>query len=199
MKQDGKTAEARQRVLDHGVPLWQKLAPQVREALLIYQQTVSERNEQGALASVHNKFERLALMRLRLSMKEFLGELPAEVEKLFREVRRRDDSAPPRAFIPTRPSALTPGEKVRIFAVAPGGNSTPQLELFLRRAALEEWQSFPMQLAGRRTFVKEIEASKADSPLLEYYVEAAFTGPDGSHRLTAPEGAPRHCYSITLL
>jgi hypothetical protein len=199
LKQDGEAAEAKQRVLDQGVPLWQRLARQVREALLIYQQMVSERNEQGALASVHNKFERLALFRLRLSMKEFLGELPADVEKQFKDVRRKDASARPRVLVPTRPSALAPGEKVRIFAVAPGGNSAPRLKLFLRRAAVEEWQSFPMEPAGRRTFVKEIKASKADSPLLEYYVEAAFAGPAGNQRLTAPAGAPLQSYSITLL
>ena len=199
LKQNGKAAEARLEVLDQGVPLWKKLAPEVRKAVLIYQQMVSERNEQGALASVHNKFERLALFRLRLSMKEFLGELPPDVEDLFQEVRRRDSTARPRVFIPTHPSALAPGEKVRIFAVAPGGNSTPRLKLFLRRVAGEEWRSFPMQLMGRRTFMKEIEASQADSPLLEYYVEAEFSGPGGSHRLTAPAGAPGQSYSITLL
>lgn len=199
LKQNGKAPEAKQKVLNQGVPLWKKLAPQVREAVLIYQQMVSERNEQGALASVHNKFERLALFRLRLSMKEFLGDLPPDVEELFKEVRRSDGTARPHVFIPTRPSALAPGEKVRIFAVAPGGNAAPRLKLFLHRAASKEWQSFPMQLAGRRTFMKEIEARKADSPLLEYYVEAAFNGHDGSHRLTAPAGAPRETYSVTLL
>lgn len=199
LKQDGKPAEARQKALDQGVPLWKKLAPQVREALLTYQQMVSERNEQGTLASVHNKFERLALFRLRLSLKEFLGDLPPDVEKLFHEVRRTDRTARPRVFVPTRPSALAPGEKVRISAVAPGGKATPRLKLFLRRVASEEWQSFPMQLAGRRTFIKEIEASQADSPLLDYYVEATFTGPDGRHRLTAPAGAPHQSYSVTLL
>ncbi len=199
LKQDGKTAEARQKVLDQGVPLWKKLAPQVRGAVLIYQRMVSERNEQGALASVHNKFERLALFRLRLSMKEFLGELPPDVEQLFEEVRRKDTSAAPRLFVPTRPSALAPGDKVRIFAVAPGGNSVPRLKLFMRRAASMEWRSIPMQLMGRRTFMKEIEAGRADSPLLEYYVEAEFSGPDASNRLTAPAGAPRQSYSVTLL
>jgi hypothetical protein len=39
----------------------------------------------------------------------------------------------------------------------------------------------------------------SSSPLLEYYVEAAFTGPDGNHRLTAPAGAPHYGYSITVL
>jgi hypothetical protein len=139
LKQEGKAAEAKRKVVEQGVPLWKKLAPQVREALLTYQRMVSERNEQGALASVHNKFERLALFRLRLSMKEFLGELPPDVETLFHEVRKKDAATRPRVFVPTRPSALAPGEKVRIFAVAPGGNSAPRLKLFLRRSATEGW------------------------------------------------------------
>jgi hypothetical protein len=132
-------------------------------------------------------------------MKEFLGDLPKEIETLFRQVRKRDASVHPRVFIPTRPSALASGEKVRIFAVAPGGESVPRVKLFLRRAAAEKWQSYPMQHVGRRTFLKEIEASKADLPLLEYYVEAEFFGPRGKDRLTAPAGAPRQSYSVTLL
>jgi len=199
LKQGGKPAEARQKVLDQGVPLWQKLAPQVREALLDYQQIVTERNEQGSLASIHNKYERLALIRLRLSMKEFLGELPREVESLFREVRMRDSGAKPRVFIPTRPSALQPGEKVRIFAVATGGEQTPRVKLFVRRVTSGQWRPFPMDRVGRRTFVKEIEARKLDAPLLEYYVEAEFPGQNGSHLQTAPAGAPETRYTVTLL
>jgi hypothetical protein len=199
LKQNGKTAETREKVLEQGVPLWQKLALQVREALLTYQQMVSERNEQGALASIHNKFERLALIRLRLSIKEYLGELPLEVETLFHEVRRRNPQTPPRVFIPTRPSALGPCEKVRIFAVAPGGESIPRLKLLLRRGDSDKWRSFPMEPAGRRTFVRVVEGNKADIPLLDYYVEAEFSGPDGSHLMTAPAGAPENYYTITLL
>ncbi|MEJ2009108.1 MAG: hypothetical protein P8Z30_13300 [Acidobacteriota bacterium] len=199
LKKGGKATAAKQKVMDEGVPLWKKLAPQVREALLIYQRMVSERNEQGALASVHNKFERLALIRLRLSMKEYLGELPVEVETLFHQVRGKDAFAQPRLFVPTRPSALAPGEKVRIFAVAPGGDSAPRVRLFLRRAGSGEWHFSPMELVGRRTFVKEIEGKKTDAPLVEYYVAAEFPGPDGKRSLTAPAGAPEKCYSITLL
>ncbi len=199
LKQDGKTAEARQKVLDQGVPLWLNLAPQVRKALLDYQQIVTERNEQGALASVHNKYERLALIRLRLSMKEFLRELPPEVESLLRTVRMKDSGAMPRVFIPARPSALRPGEKVRIFAVAPGGIHMPTVKLFLRRISSGEWRPFAMDGVGRRTFVKEIEANKSDAPLLEYYVEAEFPGQTSSRLHTAPAGAPHECYTITLL
>jgi hypothetical protein len=81
----------------------------------------------------------------------------------------------------------------------PGGESLPRVKLFLRRVAGGKWRSFPMELAGRRTFVKEIKAGKADSPLLEYYVEASFSGPSGNHRLTAPVGAPGIRYIVTVL
>ena len=199
LKQEGKAAEAKQKVLEQGVPLWLKLAPQVREALLTYQHIVTERNEQGALASIHNKYERLALIRLRHSMKEYLDELPEDVEALFQKVRSRDPNAQPHVFIPTRPSALGPGEKVRIFAVATGGEQTPRLKLYVRRVGSEEWRSFPMELIGRRTFMKEIEGNRADMPLLEYYVGAEFPSPRGSRSLTAPVGAPHRSYMVTLL
>ncbi len=199
LKKNGKAAEARQKVLDEAVPLWLKVAPRVRRAVLDYQQIVTERNEQGALASVHNKYERLALIRLRLSMKEYLGTLPPEVESLFRTVRRKDSGAAPRVMIPTRPSALRPGEKVRVSALATGGERTPRVKLFVRRVSAGKWRVFPMEHAGRRTFTKEIEAQRSDAPLLEYYVEAEFSGQSRNRRQTAPVDAPHQCYSITLL
>src|SRR5208337_2827164 len=87
LKQQNKADEARQLIMAEGVPLWLQLAPKVREAFLDYQEIVSTRNDQGQLASMHNKYERLALFRLRASMKEFLGELPPEVERSFAESR----------------------------------------------------------------------------------------------------------------
>ena len=69
---------------------------------------------------MHNKYERLALYRLRASMKEFLGELPPEVERSFAESREPDGKAAPRAFVPTRPTVLRKGERVRINVVVPG-------------------------------------------------------------------------------
>jgi hypothetical protein len=50
LKKAGKSAEAHQKIMTDGVPLWLKLAPLVRQALLGYQKAVSERNELGALA-----------------------------------------------------------------------------------------------------------------------------------------------------
>lgn len=86
-----------------------------------------------------------------------------------------------------------------MYAVAPGGESAPRVRLFLRREGSREWQSFLMEPAGRRTFVKEISTSKKDVPLIEYYAKAEFAGPGDRHTLTAPAGAPENLYSITLL
>jgi len=82
LKKQNRADEARQLIQSEGVPLWLRMAPLVREVFLDYQEIVSARDEQGQLASMHNKYERLALYRLRASMKEFLGELPPEVERV---------------------------------------------------------------------------------------------------------------------
>jgi hypothetical protein len=199
LKKQGKSAGASGKVMADGVPLWLKLAPRVREALLGYQRAVSERNELGALASMHNKYERLALFRLRASMKEFLGELPAELEHMFEEVRKPDADLAPWVFIPTRPSVLGKGEAVRIFAVAPGGKQVTRVTLFTRSAGSETWNADAMALAGRRTFIAELGAPQTSTPLLDYYVEAEFVGRQGRVRSTAPAEAPGRFYTVTLV
>ena len=198
LKKQGKSEEARQKVRADGVPLWLQLAPLVREALIGYQKAVSERNERGALASMHNKYERLALFRLRASMKEFLGQLPPETESQFDEVRRVDPNVAPWVFVPTRPSLLAKGEAVRLFAVAPGGKQTTRVTLFTQGGS-GPWRGEAMTLVGRRTFVGQLGPPQGSSPLLNYYVEAEFVGSQGRVRSAAPPEAPRRFYTVTLV
>ena len=115
--------DAALRVSAEAVPLWLEIAPQVREAMLDFQSVVATRNDLGTLASLHNKFVRLALVRLRLSMKDYLGELPPQVEELYNQVILPDPHAATRLFVPTRPTMLKPGESVRLTIIAPGGQS----------------------------------------------------------------------------
>jgi hypothetical protein len=199
LKKQGKADEARQKVLVDGVPLWLKLAPLVREALLDFQEIASNRNDIGTLASLHNKYERLALFRLRASMKEFLGELPPEVEKLYEEVRRPDLNANPRVFIPTRPTLLRAGERVRIFAVAPGGSKLRGVTLFTRPAGAKAWTPAPMKLVERRTYVGKLEVKDVAASLMDYYVTADFSGGSRASTITAPLEAPAKFYTITVL
>ena len=198
LKKQGKAEEARKVVLTDGVPLWLKLAPLVREALLDFQEIVSTRNDLGTLASMHNKYERLALFQLRASMKEFLGELPAETERLFESVRRPDPNVPPRVFVPARPTLLENAEKVRIFAIAPGGEGLTRVTLHARAADSSEWEARPMRPAGRRTFTIDLEAPRSAGVLFDYYVEAEFHTPGGRVLATAPPEAPGRFYTATL-
>lgn len=200
LKKQGKSEEAGKLIRAEGVPLWLKLAPLVREALLDFQEIVSTRNDLGTLASMHNKYERLALFRLRASLKEFLGELPGNIEQIWEEVRRPDTQALPRVFIPTRPTFLRPGERVRIFAVAPGPGIITGAALLTRLSRLgRDWNETAMKLVGRRTFVAELRAQEADQPLLNYFVQATCEGPQGRRRLTAPLEAPERFYTVTVL
>jgi hypothetical protein len=199
LKKQGKAEDARQKVRADGVPLWLKLAPLVREAILDFQEIASTRNDLGTLASLHNKYERLALFRLRASIKEFLGELPCDVERVCEEVRRPDLPAAPRVFLPTRPTSLRPGDRLRIFAVALGGQEATRVTLFTRSASAEKWQAGAMKLVGRRTFVTEIETPPTAAPLLDYYVKAEFRVEGTESAATAPLEAPARFYTVTLV
>jgi hypothetical protein len=199
LKKQGKQEEARALVASEGIPFWLKLAPLVREAILDFQEIVSTRNDLGTLASMHNKYERLALVRLRASLKEFLGELPPETERLGEEVRQAPRDAQPRLFIPTRPTLLRATQRVRILAVAPGGEEVTRVTLFTRPVGVENWTPDAMALVGRRTYGAELSLREAARPLLDYYAEAEVRTRSQTSRVRAPHGAPQRFYTVTLL
>ncbi|HMD85676.1 MAG TPA: hypothetical protein VKO18_13360 [Terriglobia bacterium] len=199
LKKQNKADEARQLILAEGVPLWLQLAPKVREVFLDYQEIVSTRNDQGQLASMHNKYERLALYRLRASMKEFLGELPPEVERLFAEVREADGKAAPRAFVPTRPTVLRKGERVRITAVVPGPAKVVRATLFTRSQETQAWSPSPMKLVQRRTYTAELQREVSTGPLLDYYVAAETEAAGARKTLTSPPEAPQRFHTVALV
>jgi hypothetical protein len=172
LKQKGKRAEARAKVAREGVPLWLQLAPQVRRAILSFQRIVATRNDLGTLASMHNKFERLALFRLRLSMKEFLGQLPAETEEAFRQAVRPDTEAPARLFAPTRPTLLARGESVRLMLVVTGEAPATNVALHVRPRGSASWQTVAARLLGRRTYEARLGPLDSSASLAEYYFSA---------------------------
>ncbi len=163
----------RQTVLKEGVPLWLKLAPEVRNAMLHFQRIVATRNDLGTLASKHNKFVRLALYRLRLSLKEKLGELPPEVDAAFRETTRPDAEAPARILVPTRPTVLTKGDRVRVMAIVTGAEPVRAVSLHtcIRGG---RWNAAAAKLLGRRTY--EATLGPFDGDLAEYYFSAQTDG-----------------------
>ena len=198
LKKAGKSEEAHRLVQEEVVPQWLKMAPLVREVFLDYQEIVSTREGQGQLASMHNKYERLALYRLRASMKEFLGELPPEVEQSFAEARKGDGKAATRAFVPTRPTLLRKGERVRINVVVPGAANIVRATLFTRLQDAQPWSPSGMNLQGRRTFLGELHRGGGPETLLDYYVAAEVEAAGGRKIVTSPPEAPRRFYTMTL-
>jgi hypothetical protein len=198
LKKQDKAEEARRLIAAEGVPLWLQIAPLVRQVFLEYQEIVSTRNDLGQLASMHNKYERLALDRLRASLKEFLGELPAETERLFAAVREADPKARARAFVPTRPTVMRKGEEARISAVVPGAGKVGQVTLLTRATDSGLWNSSPMALVRRRTYSAAIKWQEG-GPLLDYYVRAEIETGGAQKTLTAPSEAPGRFYTVTLL
>lgn len=194
LKTDGHAEQAGQKVLHEGVPLWLKLAPLVRDTMLQYQNVVADRGDLGQLASMHNKFVRLALVRLQLSMQEYLDDLPPEILNTFKEANRPDSDAPARIFLPTRPGILREGEHFRTMIVATGSGPVESVVLHTRLQGAANWTQTPARLMDRRTYEVVVGPFEPAAKLAAYYVSASIAG--AAH--VTPPGAPHEPYLLTL-
>jgi hypothetical protein len=194
----GNIAQARAHVLENGVPLWLALAPLVREAMLDFQDIIATRNDQGQLSSMQNKFVRIALERLRLSMSEFVDDLPPSVDQAYQAATTPDHANPPRVFIPTRPSLLNPGQVLRLFIVAPGiGPEAADVRLHLRPEGQTDWETQAAQHAGRNVYTVQLGPFSQQERTVHYYASARSG--DASSRLVDPPQAPSNTYSVNLI
>jgi hypothetical protein len=191
LRKAGSADQARTLVSQQCVPLWLQMAPLVRQTMLDYQAVVATRNDQGQLASMQNKLVRIALERLRLSIKEFLGTLPAEMDQAHAAAISPDGANVRRLFIPTRPSIIKPGETLRLFIVAPGQEAA-DVRLHTRRQGAAAWQSVAAAHAGRAVYTAMLGPLPADSGAWEYYASAGET-------LTDPPQAPANVHTLTIL
>jgi hypothetical protein len=194
LRDQRKNEEARALVMEKAVPLWIAMAPMVRETMLIYQGIVATRNDQGQLASMQNKFVRVTLERLRLSIKEFLGELPTSMEGAYVDATSCEGANAPRLFIPTRPSLLRSGESVRVFLVLPGQAGTTDVRLYSRRSREKNWTSVAAQHQGRSVYSACLGPFGRSDATIEYY--AATSG--GAVGLSAPIEAPSNHYTLNI-
>jgi hypothetical protein len=201
LRAGGKQDEARAQVSQRGVPLWLAMAPMVKDVMLQYQAVIATRPNQGQLASMQNKFVRISLERLRLSIKEFLGELPPEMDQAYAAAISAESSNPARVFVPTRPSLLKPGESLRIFIVAPGCGEMAEVKLLTRPQGTQTWQTSTAAHAGRSVYSAALGPFAAADRTIEYYVTATAspqtTGK--SQALSAPPQAPVNVYILNIL
>ena len=192
LRKAGSQDQARALVSQQCVPLWLQMAPLVRQTMLDYQAVVATRNDQGQLASMQNKFVRIALERLRLSIKEFLGVLPAEMDQAYAAAIAPDGANPSRIFIPTRPSIMKPGETLRLFIVAPGQEGA-EVRLHTRGQGAGQWQSVAAAHAGRSVYTATLGPLQSEDGTVEYYASV----PGGT--VTDPPQAPANFYALNIL
>ena len=133
-RSQGDAAGAATVVRQEGVPLWMEILQHARAAVLSFQHTVATRNDLGMLASIHNKFVRIATFRFRASLLEFLDELPPEAEAAYAAALAPDTELLAAVFVPTRPTRLAPGETVTVTAIAPGQLEVVDVGLLLAEA-----------------------------------------------------------------
>ncbi len=195
LRDQKKDSEAWTLIAENAVPLWLKMAPMVRETMLTFQAIVATRNDQGQLTSMQNKFVRVALERMRLSIKEFLGELPASMDAAYSAAVSPDRANEPRLFVPTRPSLLHVGESVRIYIVLPGQASTTDAKLYTRRLGDSQWNVITADHAGRSVYAAQLGPFQAKDTAIEYYAAAQGT----TATMTSPPQAPDNLYTLTVL
>jgi hypothetical protein len=195
LRDQKKDSEARALIAENAVPLWLKMAPMVRETMLTFEAIVATRNDQGQLASMQNKFVRIALERLRLSIKEFLGELPASMDAAYNAAVSPGRANELRLFVPTRPSLLHAGESVRIYIVLPGQASTTEVKLYTRRLGDSRWNVITADHAGRSVYAAQLGPFQATDATIEYYASA----PGKNTMMTSPPQAPDNLYTLTVL
>jgi hypothetical protein len=114
-------------------------------------------------------------------------------------LRQPNLQAAPRVFVPTRPTMLGKGERVRIFAVVPGPAQVVSATLFTRSKSADAWSALPMTLEQRRTYTGEIQWREEPGPLMDYYVEVRVQAPGAKKILTSPPEAPDRYHTVTLL
>ena len=199
LRAKGEDDAARAQVAQHAVPLWLAMAPMVRNAMIEYQAVIATRNDLGQLASMQNKFVRISLERLRLSIKEFLNELPPEMDQAYAAAVSPEAANPTRLFLPTRPSLLKPGESFRIFIVAPGQVKVGAVNLHTRRQTARQtahdWQTSAATHAGRSVYTAKLGPFRADAGAIEYFATAA----NNSELLYDPPQAPRNVYTLNII
>ena len=154
---------------------------------------MATRNDLGQLASMQNKLVRIAIERLRLSLEEFVGELPAEAQGVYAASISPVSDAAPRVFLPTRPSVLRRAESLRLFAVTSGLGNDSTLTFLTRRLGEPGWsRSVPLH-EGRGVFSVTLGPFNDEGiATIEYRLEA--TGPLGS--LSDPPGEATHRASL---
>ncbi|MFA6114638.1 MAG: hypothetical protein WC729_11615 [Sphingomonas sp.] len=171
LRKVGDMAGAQALIRAEGLSLWLALLPQVRTAVLDFQAVIATRNDLGQLASMQNKLVRIAVERLKLSLEEFLGELPEEATQAY--VAALAPPAPtPRLFLPTRPSILRAGEKLRLFVVAPGVAPGTPITLLHRGLGQPEWSRSAAVHEGRAVHSVALGPFDVAPGVLEYRVEA---------------------------
>jgi len=195
LRSAGKPDEARAHVLERGVPLWLAMAPLVRQTMLEFQAVVSTRNDLGQLASMQNKFVRIALERLRLSIKEFLHELPPEMDHAYAAAISPDGANPPRLFLPTRPSLLQPGESLRLLINVPGEPGAAQVKLCTRRQGTQKWNPSDAAHAGRNVYTATLGPFAAADAAIDYYASI----PGQSQMFSDPPQAPLNVHTVNIL
>lgn len=177
-------------IQEQALPVWVELLEYTREAVLSFQRGVATRSDLGTLASIHNKFVRIATWRFHEALLEFIDPLPEAAESALIAALAPDETLEPEVIVPTRPTRLSQGEQVRITALTPGALPVNDVDLQWRLLNSSSWNTTPMELRGRRTYVANLSQPSEAFESLEYRVKATFLG---GHDVLTKYSPVEHC------
>jgi len=169
-------ADRPETVSRQGLERWRQLLRLVREAVLPFQRALATRHDLGTLASIQNKLVRIACWRLGESLREVLGDLPPDVERCRDDCLAPDPDLEAQLVVPTRPTRASPGEVVKVSAIAAGTREPVEVRLRWRRVGEESWCEQRLHHVSRRTFAGQLQVPWDAEAGLEYVLEGAFAG-----------------------
>jgi hypothetical protein len=110
---------------------------------------------------------------MRLSLREYLGDLPPEVEQMYAQAIAPDARMAARIFLPTRPTLFGDRETARLTIVVPGLDEIRSVAVHTRLRG-GGWISKPATLVQRRTYEAVLGPFAGMADYVQYYATAAL-------------------------
>jgi len=161
---------------DEAFAEWVKVLAACRAAVVALEGSVATRSDLGTLASVQNKFVRLAAHRTREEFRELLDTLPADVDAAYRAAIASWSEPQPRVVLMPALTSVTRGRSELLTILCPGPDAPDVVRISQRRHGSVDWSTDTAALRARRTFGYLIDIHDEDVSGVDLVVESIRGG-----------------------
>ena len=171
-----ESGPAREQAAREALPYWIDVLEACRSGVVSLQASLATRSDLGTLASVQNKFVRLAAHRTREEFRELLDVLPDDVESAYLDAIAPWHEPQPRVVVMPALTAVTRGQVEVLTIMCPGPVSPEEVRVSHRRHGDDVWSTEVAELRGRRTFEYAIDISDENVRGIDLLVESVRGG-----------------------